>query len=99
LHQEKQQATNGYFFLTADLAATAALFFALALLVLDCFWPDFFWLAFGDLSPIILFVPQVDSPAEFKFLRRKPHHARRMDRCKWRMQNHLRLGGARLRII
>jgi hypothetical protein len=64
LHQEKQQATDGYFFLTADWAATDALFLALALLALDCFWPDFFWLAFGDLSPIILFVPQVDWPAE-----------------------------------
>jgi len=61
LRQEKQQATDGYFF----LAAAAALFFWLALLALDCFCDDFFWLDFGDLSPIILFVPQVDSPAEF----------------------------------
>jgi hypothetical protein len=38
--------------LTADLAATAAFFFALSLLALASFWPDFFWLAFGDLSPI-----------------------------------------------
>ena len=30
----------------------AALFCWLALLALACFWPDFFWLAFGDLSPI-----------------------------------------------
>jgi hypothetical protein len=56
LRQEKQQATDGYFFLAAaDLAATAALFFWLALLALDCFCEDFFWLDFGDLSPIILF--------------------------------------------
>jgi hypothetical protein len=30
----------------------AAFFCWLALLALACFWPDFFWLAFGDLSPI-----------------------------------------------
>jgi hypothetical protein len=59
-------SNGGYLFLAAaDFAATAALFLALALLALDCFWPDFFWLAFGDLSPIILFIPQVDSPTEF----------------------------------
>lgn len=46
----------GYFFLAAaDLAATAALFFWSALLVLACFCEDFFWLDFGDLSPMILF--------------------------------------------
>ena len=46
---------RGYFFLPADcLAATAALFLALALLAADCFWPDFFWFAFGDLSPIMV---------------------------------------------
>lgn len=51
--QERQQTSGGYFFLAAeDLAATAALFFWLALLVLASFWPDFFWFAFGDLSPI-----------------------------------------------
>ncbi len=43
----------GYFFLpAADLAAAAAFFLALALLACALFWPDFFWLAFGDLSPI-----------------------------------------------
>jgi hypothetical protein len=43
-----------YFFLpAADWAATAALFFWFALLVLACFCEDFFWLDFGDLSPII----------------------------------------------
>jgi hypothetical protein len=44
--------------LTEDLAAAAALFFWFALLVAAVFWPDFFWLAFGDLSPItfILFL-------------------------------------------
>jgi len=60
LHQEKQQATNGYFFLAADLAATAALFFWLALFVAAFFCPDFFWLAFGDLSPITLFFLWID---------------------------------------
>jgi hypothetical protein len=36
-----------YFFLPA------AFFLATALLPVDFFWPDFFWLAFGDLSPIM----------------------------------------------
>jgi|GEM_PF-4972709 len=53
LCQERQGVTGCYFFLPAeDLAATAALFFWLALLVLAFFWPDFFCVAFGDLSPI-----------------------------------------------
>ena len=56
LHRERQQGTMGYFFLpAADLAAAAALFFWSALLTLDCFCEDFFWLDFGDLSPMILF--------------------------------------------
>jgi len=43
-----------YFFLPAAcLLATAAFFLATALLTADFFWPDFFWLAFGDLSPIM----------------------------------------------
>src|SRR5207237_299317 len=50
--RERQQTSGGYFFLTEDLAAAAALFFWLALLAAAFFWPDFFWLAFGDLSPI-----------------------------------------------
>lgn len=46
--------TEGYFFLPAAcLAATAAFFFVAAVVVLACFWLDFFWLAFGDLSPIM----------------------------------------------
>jgi hypothetical protein len=50
--------TIGYFFFpAADLAATAALFFALSLLAFDCFCEDIFWLDFGDLSPInLLFI-------------------------------------------
>lgn len=44
-----------YFFLpAADLAATAAFFEASALLAFDCFCEDFFWLAFGDLSPMVI---------------------------------------------
>lgn len=43
-----------YFFLPAAcLAVTAAFAFAVAVLVLLCFCVDFFWLAFGDLSPMI----------------------------------------------
>ena len=55
-HQERQPGATGYFFLpAADLAVAAALFCWLALLTLTCFWEDFFWLDFGDLSPMILF--------------------------------------------
>ena len=46
--------TDGYRFLrAADLAASAAFFFWLALLAWACFWFVFFWFDFGDLSPII----------------------------------------------
>jgi hypothetical protein len=38
----------------ADFAAAACCFFWSALLTLDCFCEDFFWLDFGDLSPMIL---------------------------------------------
>jgi hypothetical protein len=45
-----------YFFLPAAcLAAIACCFFLAALLAFDCFCEDFFWLDFGDLSPITLF--------------------------------------------
>ena len=43
----------GYFFLgAADLAAKASFFFWSALLTWTFFWVVFFWLAFGDLSPM-----------------------------------------------
>ena len=46
--------TDGHFFLpTACFATRAADFCAAALLDLDCFWLDFFWFAFGDLSPMM----------------------------------------------
>ena len=46
---------GGYFFLpAADLAAAAAFLEASALLALDCFCEDFFWFAFGDLSPMVI---------------------------------------------
>ena len=32
----------------------ACCFFLSALLAWDCFWEDFFWFAFGDLSPMVL---------------------------------------------
>lgn len=42
-----------YFFLVwLCLAATACCFFCATLLVLLCFCVDFFWFAFGDLSPM-----------------------------------------------
>ncbi len=62
-----------YFFLPAGccLAAAACFFFWSALLTLTCFWEDFFWVAFGDLSPMMFcFLLRVDSPAECLFLRR-----------------------------
>ena len=50
----REMAGERYFFLPAAcLVATAALFFAAALEVLAFFWPDFFWFAFGDLSPMV----------------------------------------------
>jgi hypothetical protein len=52
LHGERRDYR---FLAAADLAATAAFFFAAALLALDCFWPHFFWLAFGDLSPMMFY--------------------------------------------
>jgi hypothetical protein len=66
LHQERQSAAGGYLFLAAaDLAAAADFFFCSALLALDCFWVDFFWLDFGDLSPMMFsfLIPRVSSPA------------------------------------
>ena len=82
--------TGGYFFLpAADLAATAAPFFWLALLTAAFFWPDFFWLAFGDLSPIFFFFLRIDLPAAWNFLRRKGHRAVRPEDCKWRRRIYL----------
>jgi hypothetical protein len=55
LWQERQTGTDGYRFLrAADLAASAAFFFWLALSARACFWFDFFWFDFGDRSPIIV---------------------------------------------
>lgn len=47
-----ETAAAVYFF--ACLAATACFFLLAAVLALDCFCVDFFWLDFGDRSPIIL---------------------------------------------
>ncbi len=60
--RERQPGTDGYRFLrAADLAASAAFFFWSALSAWACFWFVFFWLDFGDRSPIILiFLPRVD---------------------------------------
>ena len=71
--------TDGYLFLrAADLAASAAFFFWLALSAWACFWFVFFWFDFGDLSPItIILGSRIDSPAACNFLRRELHHARR----------------------
>lgn len=52
LYDDERKAV--YFFLPAAcLAATAAFVFAEATLLLLCFCVDFFWFAFGDLSPIM----------------------------------------------
>jgi hypothetical protein len=58
---------RSYFFLPAAcLLNTAAFFLAVEALALDCFWPDFFWFDFGDLSPMMFIFrfTAVDSPAE-----------------------------------
>ena len=91
--QEKRERGDGYFFflLTACLAATAAFFFEAVELALDCFWPDFFWLAFGDLSPMMFLclLTVVDSPAEWNFPRRHLHHGGWRAGCKCRLRIHL----------
>ena len=76
--------TDDYRFLrAADLAASAAFFFWLALSAWACFWFVFFWFDFGDLSPItIILGSRIDSPAACNFLRRELHHARRDGHCK-----------------
>ena len=52
---EETAVASGYFFLPAAcFAATACFFFWSLLFALDCFCEDFFWLDFGDLSPMIL---------------------------------------------
>ena len=44
------------FLAAADLAAMASFLIWSALLALDCFCEDFFWLDFGDLSPMIFLI-------------------------------------------
>jgi hypothetical protein len=54
----RETAGDGGYFLLADFwAARAWLFFWSALLALACFWFDFFWLDFGDLSPMVFDFP------------------------------------------
>ena len=82
-NRKKRQAAIGYFFLEAAcLAATASLFFCAAVSNLDCFWVDFFWFDFGDLSPIIFEVLRFGLPAACQFLRRQVHPARQARVCK-----------------
>ena len=53
--REKQERPGDYYFLLpACLTDTASFFFWAALSALDFCCVDFFWLDFGDLSPIIL---------------------------------------------
>jgi hypothetical protein len=59
-----------YFFLPAAcLLATAAFFLAALILAFDCFWPDFFWLALGDLSPMMFcfLLPRLTRPRNESF--------------------------------
>ncbi|MFM2082976.1 MAG: hypothetical protein RL380_1667, partial [Verrucomicrobiota bacterium] len=84
---ERQPWANDYFFLAADLAATAALFLFLALLTLAFFCVDFFWLDFGDLSPMVLiFFCGLTRRRHEKFLRRQSYRAGARADCKWRRQ-------------
>ncbi len=46
---------TGYFLGEAGLVAAGCCFVFEALLALVCFCADFFWFAFGDLSPMVLF--------------------------------------------
>lgn len=51
--QSQAAAAKDYrFFRAAVLAAAACFFCCSALLALDCFCEDFFWVALGDLSPM-----------------------------------------------
>jgi hypothetical protein len=86
--RETAVAGRYFFFAAADLAATAALFCALALLALDCFCEDFFWLDFGDLSPIILFFRGLTGLRNFSFSAAEGHHARLGRHCKQPLRNH-----------
>jgi hypothetical protein len=57
------------------LAAIACFLASAALLALTCFCVDFFWFAFGDLSPMILFwFLRLNSPAACLFPRQPAHH-------------------------
>jgi hypothetical protein len=90
-HLRRDGRGRSYFFLPAAcLPSTAAFFFAAALVTLDCFWPDFFWFAFGDLSPMMLpfFLPRLTRPRNKKFPRRHVHHAWRGGECKRRASIH-----------
>ena len=76
-------AAGHYLFGAPCLAARACFFFWSALLTWACFCEDFFWLDFGDLSPMIfIFFCWVDSPAACKFLRREGDSLSRMGGCK-----------------
>ena len=52
-----------FFFAAAVLSARAFCLCWSALLTFACFCEDFFWLDFGDLSPMVLLVLRVDFPA------------------------------------
>jgi hypothetical protein len=73
---------SAYFFLAADLAATAALFFFDALLALTCFCVDFFWFDFGDLSPICFYFYGLTRLRHVSFSAGISQNARTMRECK-----------------
>lgn len=52
-----------FFFAAAVLSARAFCLCWSALLTFACFCEDFFWLDFGDLSPMVLLVLRVEFPA------------------------------------
>ena len=65
-----------YFARALCLLATAAFFRVAKALFLVCFWFDFFWVDFGERSPIsFIFLFQVQLPAEYKFSAARCHHA------------------------
>jgi hypothetical protein len=54
LREEPERSGDCYFLLPDCLANASCFFFSAALSAFDFCCVDFFWLAFGDLSPIIL---------------------------------------------
>lgn len=53
LRNNPERQSNYFFLPAACLLATTAFFLAATFLAWEFFWPDFFWFALGDLSPMM----------------------------------------------